>query len=160
FKEEHWHQEYNRQFTSDRLTITEPELQDARLSETILELAADEYLEALRACKGMMLRQEIFALDAPENPTEEASKLAMKPYMVATNNSNLQLLQPRGQNRHGVFLVTQSEAISIQYERDETDPRITHMLNIKTDELGNVLESAAVVYGRKQTKADAEVQNL
>ena len=72
----------------------------------------------------------------------------------------MQLLQPRENNEYGVFIVTESEAIAINYERDETDYRISHTINTKIDDLGNVLESASIVYGRRQIKADAEYQLL
>lgn len=160
FKNEYWHAEYNKQFPDSTLNIIEPELQDAILTEEIKALAGDEYREAIRACKGMTLRQEVFALDAPEVATEEEVKLQMKPYTVVTHNCNIQMLQPRDKNEYGVFIVTQSEAINISYERDETDFRITHTLNTKIDKLGNILESASVVYGRKQAKANADFQLL
>ena len=107
-----------------------------------------------------MLRQEIFALDAPDNPTDDELKLQMKPYTVATHNCNVQLLQPRDDNEYGVFIVTESEAITISYERDETDYRLAHTLNTKIDDLGNILESASVVYGRNTGKANAEFESL
>ncbi|MEL6942010.1 MAG: toxin TcdB middle/C-terminal domain-containing protein, partial [Bacteroidota bacterium] len=128
-------------------------------SEAIQALHGDEYREAFRACKGMMLRQEIFALDAKEG--DEASlKKQYKPYTVATHNCNIQQLQARNDNQYAVFLVTESEAINIHYERDETDYRIQHTLNTKIDELGNILESAAIVYGRNEEKAAADFQAL
>lgn len=160
FKDEYWYKEYNKQFPASLLSIIEPELPDAHLSDDIEALPGDEYREALRACKGMMLRQEIFALDAPENPTNTELQLQMKPYTVATHNCNVQLLQPRDKNEYGVFLVTESEAMAMGYERDETDFRLAHTLNTKIDELGNILESASVVYGRQQAKADADFQLL
>lgn len=160
FKKEYWHEVYSQQFPLDPLTIEEPELEDAHLSDAIKALPTDEYREALRACKGMMLRQEIFALDAPENPTDTELKRQLKPYTVATHNCNIRLLQPRVENNYGVFIATESEAISISYERDETDYRLSHTLNTKIDDLGNILESAAVVYGRKQDKAEADFQSL
>lgn len=161
FKEEYWYEEYQRKF-SESLNVSEPELQDAKLIRAqsisdeniniIENLTADEWREALRACKGMMLRQEVFALYAPEGSADDSdeSKLQAKPYTVATHNCNIQLLQPRSVNPYAVFMVTESEAITIHYEREETDPRIAHNLNIKIDELGNVLESASVVYPRLQ----------
>lgn len=157
---EYWHQIYNKTFPLDPILINEPELEDAHLSQAIKDLYGDEYREALRACKGMILRQEVFAQDAPEDPSVIDLQLQLKPYTVATHNCNIQLLQPRNKNKYGVFLVTESEAISIGYERDETDPRISHTLNTKMDDLGNVLESAAVVYGRNPLKAEAEFQLL
>ncbi len=58
------------------------------------------------------------------------------------------MLQPKGKNKHAIFVVKESEAITYSYERNPEDPRIAHNLNIKLDEYGNVLESAAVVYPR------------
>ena len=45
-------------------------------------------------------------------------------------------------------MVKESEAISYSYERKTEDPRISHSINMKIDEYGNVLESAAIVYPR------------
>lgn len=157
FRDEYWDKEIERHgFT---VVIAEPELPDARLmaaasindSMIINELSADEWREALRACKGMVLRQEVFALDEPDalNISEQIKK-RLTPFTVATHNCQIQLLQPRQQNKHQVFIVTESEAITISYERNLTDPRIAHTLNVRIDELGNVLEAAAVVYPRKQ----------
>ncbi len=154
FQREYWHQEFNRSFPDSPIAITEPSLSDARLSDDINALPGDEYREALRACKRMMLRQEVFALDAPlENPTDEALQLQKKPFRVATHNCNIQMLQPKANNAFGVFLVTESEAIAIHYERDETDYRLTHTLNTHIDELGNILESVSVIYGRDPQRA-------
>ncbi|SFK87077.1 RHS repeat-associated core domain-containing protein [Nitrosomonas aestuarii] len=163
FREEYWHEQYNRCFPDAPITIQEPELQDARIvaNQTIADdfniydLNAEEYREALRACKGMVLRQEVFSLDAPtENPSIADRQKQLKPYSVATHNCHVQLLQPRGNNLHAVFIVTESEAVTINYERDETDPRIAHTLNVQIDELGKVLEAAAVVYPRLQVNPD------
>ncbi|MCP4265761.1 MAG: insecticidal toxin complex protein [Candidatus Brocadiaceae bacterium] len=169
FTDEYWHEEYNRRFPDVPLTVTEPELIDARLiaSENIIDqqiidrLIGDEWREVLRACKGMVLRQEVFAMDAPESgATDDELQTQLKPYSVATHNCNIQLLQPRDMNQYGVFLVTESEAIAIQYERDETDPRIAHTLNTRFDEYGNILEAASVVYPRLAADASlpAETQ--
>ncbi|MEM9678914.1 MAG: SpvB/TcaC N-terminal domain-containing protein, partial [Bacteroidota bacterium] len=160
FKSEYWFEEYNKRFPSVPLSITEPELPDARLSNSIKILIADEYREALRACKGMILRKEIFALDAPEDSSDAELQLQMKPYSVSTHNCNIQLLQPRAKNEFGVFLVTESESITIEYERDETDFRLAHTINTKIDDLGNVLESASIVYGRQPTKSNVYFQEL
>ncbi|NTW07082.1 MAG: insecticidal toxin complex protein, partial [Syntrophaceae bacterium] len=109
---------------------------------------------ALRACKGMGLRSEVFAHDAPTaDANPEQIKKQLTPYSVAARNYIIELLQPRGMNKHAVFAVKESEAVTYNYERDTEDPRIAHNLNIKLDEYGNVLESAAVVYPRRQADA-------
>lgn len=167
FEKEYWYELYNQLFPTMPLPVSEPTLKDAVLKAAdsisnrniIDQLSAAEWREALRACKGMTLRQEVFALDAPEeDPSLEALQKQAKPYSVATHNCHIQLLQPRAENSYGVFIVTESEAISIQYEREETDPRMAHSLNLKIDELGNVLEAAAVVYPRLQPDLSLPVE--
>lgn len=136
--------------------LQEKSLTDARLiaspgldADILDNLTVQEWREAVRACKGMALRSEVFARDAVKNgDTEDAKKKELTPYTVATHNCVIELLQPKGKNKHAVFVVKESEAITYNYERNEIDPRIAHNLNIKLDEYGNVLESAAVVYGR------------
>ena len=164
FEDEYWHREYDRAFPSAPLTLSEPELPDARIvaaqtindPATLARLTAAERREALRACKSLVLRQEIFALDAPEvGATEAERQRQMTPYSVATHSCHIQLVQPRGPNPHAVFLVTESEAVTFDYERSPDDPRIAHSLNLEIDEIGNVLEAASVVYGRDPAQAAA-----
>lgn len=154
FAEDYWYAEMERQgFTVKHHEITLP---DARLiigkdlaPLTVEHLSPREWQEALRACKGMTLRSETFARDAiKQGNTEEARKKELIPFSVATQNCMIKLLQPRGKNKHAVFAVTESEAITYNYERNPEDPRIAHRLNVKFDKYANVLESAAVVYPR------------
>jgi RHS repeat-associated protein len=154
FAHEYWYKEMERQ--DFPVTHYETTLPEARLITApgidptyINELTAKEWQEALRACKGMSLRSEVFAKDAAKyGNTEEARKKELTPFSVATHNCVIKLLQPKGQNKHAVFIVKESEAITYSYERNTADPRIAHNLNIKLDEYGNVLESAAIVYPR------------
>jgi RHS repeat-associated protein len=137
-------QEY---FEIDRFiekTLPEPDL-------TVFDLSAEEWREALRSCKGMMLRQEIYELDV--DALERGEERRVKLFSTAFHNCQIQRLQPRGSNRHAVFLVTESEAITYHYELDlraelQPDPRIAHTLNLRMDEYGNVLESVAIAYPR------------
>jgi RHS repeat-associated protein len=168
FRDEYWHEELGSHgFT---VTAVEPELTDARIlaSSSIRDpslidrLTADEWREALRACKGMLLRQEVFALDAPEfGATDDQIRKQLTPHTAATHNCHVQLLQPRAGNKHAVFVVTESEAITCHYERDTADPRVAHTLNVRIDDLGNVLEAASVVYPRREVEGSlpAEVQD-
>ncbi len=117
-----------------------------------LDLTTDEWREALRSCKGTMLRQEVYELDVES--LEHGEHRPAKLFSAATHNCQIQLLQPQVTNRHAVFLVTESETITYNYELDlhptavRPDPRITHTLNLATDQYGNVLQSVAVVYPR------------
>ena len=104
-------------------------------------LSPQEIREAQRSSKGMMIRQEIYGLD-------NIPGVSTTPYTVAERNCRIQRLQPAGQNRYAVFLVTECESISYSYERNNKDPRTAHTLNEVIDSLGNILESATVSYPR------------
>ena len=125
-------------------------------------LNAEEWREGLRACKGMMLRQEVYELDIDSLEGETLHHKPVKLFSSAFHNCHIQRIQEKGNNRHAVFLVTESEAITYHYEQDLTaeqlkpDPRVVHTLNLSTDEYGNVLESAAVAYKRSESIKDHE----
>lgn len=154
FEHEYWYNEMKRQ--GFPAVHHEKQLDDARLvpgkgitASYIDHLSAEEYQQALRACKTMALRSEVFAHDAIKyGNTADAIKKQLTPYNVASHNCVIELLQPKGTNRYAVFIVKESEAITYSYEREIEDPRIAHTLNINLDEYGNVLESASVVYPR------------
>ena len=167
FKDDYWFVEMQRQGFS--VVQHEAELPDTRLTvapgmDTALldRLSTHEWREALRACKGMTLRSEVFARDAVKfGNTTEAQKKELTPFSVATHNCFIELLQPKGKNEFAVFTVKESEAFTYSYERNPEDPRIAHTLNIKMDGYGNVLESAAILYPRvaPDTALPAETQD-
>jgi RHS repeat-associated protein len=138
----------SRQF--EREYYREPGLSDAAfqaqlLPDTVLPpgLSAQGEREAGRALKGSMLRQEVYALDGTDRQEH--------PYTVTEQNFTIEPLQPHGPNRHAVFFSHAREAINYHYERDFTDPRVSHALTLEVDAFGNVLKEAAVGYGRRQT---------
>jgi len=104
-------------------------------------LTNDEWREALRACKGITLRTEVY--------TPDGSDKQDIPYTTANTSCLIQLVQPRLQNSYSVWMVQQSEALSYTYERNPADPRIAHNITLETDSYGNVLKAAAISYGRK-----------
>jgi hypothetical protein len=119
------------------------------------DLSGEEWREALRACKGMMLRQEVYELDV--DTLESGEHRPAKLFSTVYHNCCIRCLQPKAINPHSVFLVAESEALTYHYELDITedklpelrpDPRIAHTLNLKFDEYANVLQSVAVVYPR------------
>jgi RHS repeat-associated protein len=105
------------------------------------DLSIDEWREALRACKGMPLHVEVYSIDGSEKQNN--------PYTTAQHTCLIQKVQPKLDNKHAVFMVLESEALTYTYERNPGDPRIAHSMNIEVDELGNVLKAAAISYGRK-----------
>lgn len=121
------------------------------------DLDADEWRETLRACKGMVLRQEVYELNVDDLADPSPSQTLVRLFSAATHNCNIRRLQPRGNNKHAVFLVTESEALTYHYELDllgnvqlEPDPRIAHTLTLRHDEYGNPQQSVAIGYGRWQ----------
>ncbi|MEW6731026.1 MAG: SpvB/TcaC N-terminal domain-containing protein [Acidobacteriota bacterium] len=127
----------------------EPGLSDAQalnllLDDTVLPtgLTLEEEREACRALKGAMLRQEVYALDGTEKESH--------PYTVTEQNLTIRRLQPREDTHYAVFFTHARESISYHYERNPTDPRVTHALTLEVDDYGNVLKSAAIGYGRHQ----------
>lgn len=143
--------------------VTIPGFTEHQLPEPTLtpaDLSAEEWREAVRACKGMVLRQEVFELDV--NALDQGTEVPVRLYTTTYHNSNITRVQPQGINRHAVFLVTESEAITYTYELDlrqraSPDPRIAHTLNLKIDEHGNILESVAAVYPCMGSHVDASL---
>jgi hypothetical protein len=117
-----------------------------RLADTILPrgLTPFEAREACRALKGVMLRQEVYALDG--------SGLATVPYTAAESNFTIVPLQPKAGNRYAVFFTHPREAVTLHFERNATDPRIGHAVTLKVDDYGNVLQSVTIGYQRRKPK--------
>jgi RHS repeat-associated protein len=123
-----------------------------------LDLNPEEWREALRACKGMTLRQEVYELAV--DPLQPAvgklpQEVPVRLFSAANHNCGIRCLQRQGDNRHAVFLVTESEAASYQYELDlrgaqplKPDPRVAHTLNLLFDDFGNAQQSVTVGYPR------------
>jgi hypothetical protein len=128
----------------------------------------------------MMLRQEVYADDAPPGSSEEMIRRAKTPYTVVEQDFTIRTLQPRSGSRHAVFFTHPREAVTYHYERrlvpvlngqivDEVtaasnpntqrlpDPRIQHALTLEVDEFGNVLKEATIGYGRRFDSPDAEL---
>jgi RHS repeat-associated protein len=125
------------------------------------DLSAEERREALRACKGMVLRQEVYELDV--QALAEGVERPVKLFSTAYHNCHIDRLQRRGANRHAIFLVTESEAITYHYELDlrtakiAPDPRVAHTLNLKVDKFGRAVQSIAIGYPRRGRYRDSSL---
>ncbi|PRQ06642.1 SpvB/TcaC N-terminal domain-containing protein [Enhygromyxa salina] len=124
-------------------------LPDSRIASG---LNGDDTAEALRALAGRTLRTEVYALDG--------SELEGVPYTVSEATFEVRQVRARGDNRYGVYLAHDREALSYHYERDAGDPRIGHSLVLEVDGYGTVLRSAAVAYPRRGTPEHAEQSAL
>ena len=123
--------------------FTAAALDDIVLSEPTLpeNLSAAEWREALRACKGMALRSEVYGLDGGDKEPI--------PYSIAQNTCEIKLIQPKQNNQYASFQIINSESLALQLDRNPNDPRISHNLVLQTDLYGNPLLSAAMGYPRQ-----------
>ncbi len=113
-------------------------------------LTAREEWEACRALKGSILRQEIYALDESDRSEH--------PYSVSERNYELKWLQPRQGSQYAVFFAHPRETIDYHYERNPADPRISHQMMLEVDRFGNVKQSAAIAYPRREAQAGSSVK--
>ena len=139
----------------------EPNLSDDEfaaqlLPDTVLppNLTPQETREAIRALKGSVLRQEVFALDGSETNGYPYGH----PYTVSERSQKLKLIQPRGDNQHAVFYVCACNTLDYHYERNPDNPRITHQMSLEIDAFGNVLKQATIGYGRHQPDTTLPLQ--
>jgi len=106
-------------------------------------LTDEERREAVRALRGSILRQEIYA--------EDGSNKAGIPYSISQRNYTVECLQPQAADRYAVFFSHARETIDHACERNPSDPRITHNVVLKVDSFGGVLQSISAAYGRNLT---------
>lgn len=127
----------SRQFASEYYQgdIHAPSLKDSVLP---VGLGDSEKLEALRALRGRVLRQEVYALDDSER--------SIHPYTVSERRYCVH--RPQGKS---VFSAYESELLEFYYERQPSDPRITHQFSLKVDAFDHVMESASVAYPRRSS---------
>ncbi|NEQ05878.1 MAG: sugar-binding protein [Moorea sp. SIO4E2] len=102
---------------------------------------SETWREAHRALKGMVLREELYGKDDSPQQTN--------PYTVSQSNYRVKLIQPKGENKYGIYFVHPQESLTYDYERNPADPRIGHEFVLEVDQYGNVLSSCAVAYGRR-----------
>lgn len=133
--------------------LTDFQARQLLLDDTVLPtgLTVAEEVEACRALKGSMLRQEIYSLAGTTRDQH--------PYTVSEQNFNLLRLQSKGGNRHAVFFSHAREAINYHYERNPNDPRTTHAVTLKVDEYGTVQRSVTIAYPRANVSDRRPEQN-
>ena len=136
--------EYFENLAFQEYDFPEPTFADQRGNP--INLTTDELREAMRTCKGLSLRSEVYA--------DDNSDKSMLPYSASQSAYEIRLVQPKGDNKFASFLLVPSESISYGYDRNPADPHISQSFVLETDELGNALKSASVVYPRKSRPAN------
>ena len=81
------------------------------------------------------------------------------PYSAIEQNYTVRLIQAQGENPHAVFFTHPGESLRYDYERNPSDPRISHSLTLEVDGFGNVLKSANVAYGRRRPDPSLEARD-
>lgn len=107
------------------------------------DMSEEDFRECVRALKGLPLRQEIYSFDG--SPQERY------PYSVMENNYDLRLFQPRAQQRHAICFSYGCEVVTLYFERNPADPRISHAFTLEIDQYGHALKASTIVYGRQTT---------
>ncbi|TPX14888.1 uncharacterized protein E0L32_004997 [Thyridium curvatum] len=130
----------------------------ARLASVVMPgLKSDQWPEAYRALKGMLLRSEVYGLDR--------SAAAAVPYTVSETSFDVSLVsvgrEATGQTGARVVCqVRPRESLTEQLERLRDDSRLEHQLILETNTYGDVAKSLLVRYGRKQSSlASPESRN-
>jgi RHS repeat-associated protein len=125
-----------------------------RLSPTILPAAAsaEELREACRGLRGHALREEVYALDGtPES---------LNPYATTEHRYQVDLLQPPTEVSYGAFFAWERESVACHYERNASDPRVSHELSLAIDTYGNPTRHASVGYPRRRPAFDEQAGTL
>jgi len=107
---------------------------------------AETLRDATRALAHRPLRDEVYA--------DDNTPLATQPYVVSQHRYRIRRLQPMQGDVPACFAVEEIESLACHTERHTDDPRIAHTLQLRFDDYGHPLESAAIVYPR----APANVQ--
>jgi len=141
-------------FQGDALAHTFP---DSVFDPPDTKLDAETRRQALRALKGAVLRQEVYA---PTAPAAMPGQKQDAPYAVTEHNYLVKLLQTQGQNPNAVLFVHPQETVSYDYERNPNDPRIHHQFTLGVDEYGNMLRSCDIAYGRRKDEKIPEQNSL
>ncbi|CAN5844879.1 hypothetical protein BH18ACI4_BH18ACI4_08570 [soil metagenome] len=152
--------QFEKEYFPARYTTTfkEKPLSEPDLSSD--DPSGDEWREALRACKGTVLWQEVYELDVDALTTTQPKQVEVRLFSAATHNFQIKLLQPRGPNTQAVFLLLETESLAYNYELDlraaslRPDPRIAHTLVLRHDEYGQAVQSIAVGYQRVRPWSD------
>ncbi len=104
--------------------------------------------EALRALRGAVLRTEVYGLDG--------DPLQSTPYTVEVRRYAVRSLQPGRGGYPGVHALRTRHAITLDYERDASDPRVSHEIGLDFDDLGHALRTVNLFYPRRLAGLDQQ----
>jgi RHS repeat-associated protein len=105
---------------------------------------------AFRALRGAVLRTEVYGRDGTD--------LADRPYVVTEHRYQVRQVQPESGAHDPVFHSVKLEDLKHHYERETSDPRVQHSINLRTDALGNVTDSVTIGYPRRQARRPSDLR--
>jgi RHS repeat-associated protein len=122
--------------------ISDEDFENTLLPDTVLPpgLSIEEDFEACRALKGNLLRQEIYSVSSLGETGN--------PYAISEYAYNIRMIQPRSEDRRGVFYAYTCETLNSNLEKSPQDPRITQSLILHIDDFGNPTKTVSVYYPR------------
>jgi RHS repeat-associated protein len=107
-----------------------------------LDLAEEIERQAVRAMRGLLLRQETYG--------EDESELEGLPYLVTEQSYDIIKLSDPDRSGHAVFWAHPKEKMTIAYERRLDDPRVSHEVVLQVDHFGNIVSTLQVAYPRRR----------
>src|SRR5690606_11434067 len=89
-------------------------------------------------------RQEVYAANFYGIPEQH-------PYQINQTGYCIRRLQPKGKTSDSCFYGYQTESLSIAYEKDANDPKISHHLSLRINDFGDVEKELSIAYARRIT---------
>jgi RHS repeat-associated protein len=110
-------------------------------------LESGDFERGFTSLAGKVLRQEVYATN-PEGILED------HPYQISQNGYCIRKLQPKTKWNDSCFFAYQTEALSMIYEQDAADPRVSHHLSVSVDKYGDIEKELNVSYARRSSVPD------
>ncbi|RQQ03499.1 SpvB/TcaC N-terminal domain-containing protein [Burkholderia stagnalis] len=121
-------------------------LPPARFTYSDTDPDGDTMRQAHYALKGMVLREEVYGLDG--------SAQSNVPYQVTETTYGVRQDQAVAEDGYGAFFIYPLETLTLHYERNLTDPRVTHDVTLAVDAYGATTRACSIAYARRASAAD------
>lgn len=109
-------------------------------------LSSDDFTHGFQGLAGHLLRQEVYA-------TDETGLIETHPFQVDQYAYCIRQLQPGQTDQNACVYVYQSEDLSIGYDKNPLDPKLSHTLTLRTSAYGDTECQITIAYGRRALPA-------
>ena len=107
-------------------------------------LIAEDFELALQSLAGKIIHQEVYAANSEGVAAEH-------PYLVSEMSYGIRQLQPKTKLDDSSFFAYQTENLSITYEQNPADPRISHHLIVSVNAFGDIEKELSISYARRSS---------